>query len=155
MTDFLAETPAAVRRLAEGLTEGEARWKPSATAFSVVENICHLRDLEVEGYGARIRRILAEEEPFLRDLDGARLARQRSYNEQELKAALDAFTRAREHNLRTIKGLSQEHLKRAATFEQLGRITLERLLEMMLEHDRAHLLELSEVRDKSRGRASL
>ncbi len=155
LIDFLAETPAAVRQLTEGLTEGETRWKPSATDFSAVENICHLRDIEEEGYSTRIGRILTEDQPFLQDLNGAKLAEERDYNEQELKAALDAFTHARQSNVQTIKSLSQEQLKRTGTFEQTGHITLERLLCMMQEHDRAHLLELSEVRGGLTKRASL
>jgi Protein of unknown function (DUF664). len=145
---FLTKTPAAVRELTAGLTESQTRWKPSATEFSVVENICHLRDIEEEGYRKRIGRILMEDMPFLPDLDGSRLALERRYNEQELEAALASFTVAREENMQTIQNLSSEQLTRGGTFEQIGPVTLQRLLEMMQEHDRAHLLELEDVRRK-------
>jgi len=143
---FLTKTPAAVRELIAGLTENQTRRKPSQTEFSVVENICHLRDIEAEGYQKRIRRILTEDMPFLPDLDGSRLALERRYNEQELEAALEAFTVARDENMRTIQSLSAEQLTRGGTFEQIGPLTLQRLLLMMQEHDRAHLLELKDVR---------
>jgi len=52
----------------------------SPDEFSVLENICHLRDLELQGYTPRIRRILAEADPDLADFDGARVAAESSYN---------------------------------------------------------------------------
>jgi hypothetical protein len=145
---FLEETPASIRRLAAGLKDREARWKPAAGAFSVIENVCHLRDIEVDGYAARIKRILAEDEPFLPDLNGAQLAVERRYNEQELNSALDAFTAARENNLLILKGLSPDQLARSGNFENTGALTLSRLLEMMREHDAAHLDELKDLRER-------
>jgi hypothetical protein len=148
LVNFLAATPAAVRQLAEKLSESETRWKPDEGDFSVIENICHLRDIELEGYTARVNRMLGEDKPFLADIDGTRLAHERRYNEQELNVALDAFTQARELNVRTIQNLSSEQLERTGMFEQTGSITLENLLQMMREHDEAHLQELNTLRGK-------
>ncbi len=148
LINFLEATPAAVRKLAEKLSESETRWKPDESDFSVVENICHLRDIELEGYTARIHRMLSEDQPFLADIDGTRLAHERRYNEQELNTALDAFTQAREWNVRTIRNLSSEQLARTGMFEQTGSITLEKLLQMMREHDEAHLQELNTLHGK-------
>lgn len=143
----LASTPAAVRRLANGLSFKETQWKPEGGEFSVVENICHLRDIEVEGYAVRIKRILLEDQPFLSDLDGARLAEERDYNSQDFGSAMEAFTEAREDNVRTIKGVSSEQLTRTGTLENSGIITLERLIEMMREHDQVHITELTALHD--------
>ena len=40
----------------------------------MLEHVCHLRDIEVEGYAPRLKRILSEDGPFLPDIDGRRLA---------------------------------------------------------------------------------
>ena len=148
LAKFLSETPVRIRQLAEGFVESETRRKPADDVFSVVENICHLRDIEVDGYAARIQRILREDEPFLPDLNGSELAAERRYNEQELAAALDAFTDARRGNVLAVKELSSAQLERRGVFENTGAITLSRLLEMMREHDRAHLDELSGLRER-------
>ncbi|MBV9211077.1 MAG: DinB family protein [Acidobacteria bacterium] len=145
---FLEETPAKISRLAEGLNETESRWKPAPNEFSVVENVCHLRDIELDGYALRIQKILREDEPFLPDLNGAQLAQERLYNEQELEAALDAFKDARRTNVLALKNLSPAELERRGVFENTGAITLSRLLEMMREHDMAHLAELKGLRDR-------
>ena len=149
--EFLEETPALLRQLAQGLADVDLRWKPAGEQFSFVENACHLRDIEVEGYGARIRKLLAEDDPELPDVDGARLARERDYNSQDFGAALAAFERARAENLRATSGLSSEQLGRAGTLEGVGQITLGKLLHLMREHDEAHRQELAELREQMAG----
>jgi hypothetical protein len=47
---FLAETPSKVKRLLEGMGQSTLRSRPSPDEFSAVEQICHLRDIEREGY---------------------------------------------------------------------------------------------------------
>ena len=151
VVEFLEQTPAFFRRQAQGYADGDLRWKPSAGQFSFVENACHLRDIEVEGYGARIRKLLAENHPELPDVDGARLARERDYNTQDFAAALADFERARAENLRAVRELSSEQLSRAGTLEGVGQITLGKLLHLMREHDEAHRQELVELREQLAG----
>ena len=93
---LLAETPEEVRRLTAGLSAEEARWRPAANEFSALEQACHLRDIEREGYAVRLRRLLAEDDAALPDLDGAELARERDYQSQNLSAAVEAFAQARQ-----------------------------------------------------------
>ena len=138
----LAQTPAQLARALDQLSPEELTLK-RADEFSTVENICHLRDLEIEGYGERIARILQEDEPSLPDFDGARLALERNYNRQDVHAALDAFNQARSANLARARELSPEQLERKATLEGVGEITLLRLFEMMEEHDQGHLDEVT------------
>ena len=146
--EFLEQTPAFLRRQAQGYADGDLRWKPSAGQFSFVENACHLRDIEVEGYGARIRKLLAENHPELPDVDGSRLARERDYNTQDFAAALADFEHARAENLLAVRGLSSEQLSRAGTLEGVGQITLGKLLHLMREHDEAHRQELIELSER-------
>ena len=149
--EFLEETPVVFRKLAQGLADADLRLKPAGDQFSFVENACHLRDIEVEGYGARIRRLLAEDSPQLPDVDGARLARERDYNSQDFGAALAAFERARAENVSAVGRLSPEQLSRAGTLEGVGQITLGKLLHLMREHDEAHRRELVELRERMAG----
>jgi len=149
--EFLEETPVVFRKLAQGLADHDLRQKPAGDQFSFVENACHLRDIEVEGYAARIRKLLAEDRPQLADVDGARLARERDYNSQDFGAALADFERARAENVRAVGRLSAEQLGRAGTLEGVGQITLGKLLRLMREHDEAHRRELVELRERIAG----
>jgi|SRR5205085_5257433 len=143
---FLEETPEAVRNLRDGLDAGELRARADDGSFSFVEHVCHLRDIEREGYAARIEKILSEELPSLEDLDGAALARERLYNEQEFESGLEDFSRSREWNLFVLRGASEDQLERRGVFEGVGEITLARLVSMMCEHDATHRGELRELR---------
>jgi hypothetical protein len=143
---FLEETPEVVRSLTENLTAKELMRKPAKEEFSFLEHVCHLRDIEQEGYRMRIARLLSEEQPFLPDIDGDKLAKERHYNSQSFNEALSAFTRARKDNVQTIRTLTSHHLKRSGIFQNVGTITLGQLLAMMVEHDEAHRLSLAGLR---------
>lgn len=142
----LEEMPRNVRRLVEGLGEVESRWKPRPDEFSATENVCHLLDIEAEGYTVRIQKLLNESEPFLSDLDGARLALERDYNNQKMLDALDRLTAVRLNNVAAVRDLSPEELNHRGVFEGVGRVTLGQLLSMMLEHDAGHIKELENLR---------
>jgi type I restriction-modification system DNA methylase subunit len=144
----LEETPQRVQLLAGELTDDDSAWKPSATEWSVLEHVCHLSDIEREGYAVRIEKLISETEPFLADLDGDQLARERSYNSQNFLKVLRAFTDARAENVRVIKALPLEHLNRRGTFEKVGTVTLAQLLIMLREHDEGHLQDIRALRDQ-------
>jgi putative acetyltransferase len=134
----LSAFPAAVRALASDVPEQNLRRKPSPTEFSILENVCHLRDIEREGYSVRLRKLLAEENPFMSDIDGARLARERNYNTQPLSSAVDAFSAERLANAEAMRSLRSEQLQRTGVLESVGEISVERLLAIMQAHDREH-----------------
>jgi hypothetical protein len=143
---FLEATPESIRQLTSELANEELSWKPARDQFSALEQVCHLRDLELEGYTARIHKMLTEESPSLPDFDGGRIAQERDYNQQDFESAWSAFALSRAENVRVIKTLSPEQLRRSGVLEGLGAITLQKLLLLMREHDSAHLQELTDLR---------
>ena len=146
--DALAELetmPAELHRRAAESAGDAARRKPAAGVFSFLENVWHLADLEREGFGARIRRLRTEESPRLPDFDGARLARERSYNERDLAAGLAAFASARRENLAVLRGLGEREWERAGEQDGVGRVRLRDVPFLMLEHDRSHRREIEEL----------
>ncbi len=149
---YLAKTPATLQRLVEGLTDEDWRRRVPGAEFSVLENICHLLDIEREGYAVRIERLLKEDSPVLPDIDGGRLARERDYNNQNIETALEAFRREREGNISVLKNLSSDQLERRGTLEAVGPITVSELLRMMRAHDDAHRREIKELRNHFSGR---
>ena len=142
LLDHLARTPETIAGAVTGLSDSDLRRKKSVADFSVVENVCHLRDLEIEGYAVRINRILAEDEPALDDFDGGKIASERDYNSQNLSSALGAFVTARSNNINRMRQLEPERFERTATLEGVGRLSLKDLLSLMREHDDGHLQTL-------------
>src|SRR5512143_3644325 len=80
----LESTPALLLHAAASFSPRQARVRPCRGGFSFVENVWHLADLEREGYGARIARILDEENPGLENFDGAQVARDRNYQDKDV-----------------------------------------------------------------------
>ena len=144
--DSLLATPLAVSLLIQSLSEEQLRHRNSPDEFSALENLCHLRDIEVEGYSQRIRKIVKENQPSLPDIDGGRLAIERDYNHQDANEALAQFTRARASNIEVLRGLSDTEMSREGTLEGVGTVTLEELVQMMCEHDEGHVSELQTIR---------
>jgi len=121
------------------------RWAepPENGGFSLVEQAWHLADLEREGYGQRIRRLLAEDDPLLADFDGDRVARERSYRTRSLEEGLTAFAEARAANVALLRSLATESWSRAGRQEGVGRVSLGAIARMMREHDAAHRGEVA------------
>jgi hypothetical protein len=69
-------------RLIRQVPSDRLRWKPEVwdgspgESFSALEHVCHVRDIERDGYRVRIRRLLDENDPSLVSLDGDELARE-------------------------------------------------------------------------------
>jgi len=150
LVETLEATPRIIQQLADDLADGDVTWKPSEKEWSVLENVCHLKDIEQEGYTLRIEKFLHETQPFLTDIDGDKLAEQRSYNSQDFHQVLRAFANARQRNVQVIKDLTHDQLNRSGMFENFGTVTLGRLLQMMREHDESHLKDLSSLREQIR-----
>jgi hypothetical protein len=154
LLDFLDETPTKLAQLIDGLSSAELRFKNSPAEFSALENVCHLRDLELRGYAPRIKRLLDETGPVLADFDGARVAAESDYNSEQANLAVQTFTTARRESVQTLKSLGEEQLKREGMLEGVGKITLEQLAEMMREHDEGHLYALRMLRQQIERRRS-
>ena len=138
----LSATPRRVTELLAGVCESELSRKPAADIFSLRENVLHLRDIDMDGYEPRIERILTESHPTLLDVDGARLAAERDYNNQAVQPALDAFARSRERSIERLQSASEADLDRTAELESFGTVTLLVLLERWMEHDEGHLRDI-------------
>ena len=72
--ETLATTPQTLKAALKGLSKKVLLWTPAPGKWSILEILCHMRDMEREAYIERYTRILSENEPALPDLDGEALA---------------------------------------------------------------------------------
>jgi hypothetical protein len=121
----------------------ERRAQPAPGAFSLHEHVWHLRDIEVLGYARRLRALAREDGPFLPDLDGTRLARERRYLELPLEQGLAELRAARSENVAFVRSLSHAALGRRGEMEGTGCLTLAALIEMWTGHDAGHADEIA------------
>jgi hypothetical protein len=152
--DALAHFPERVERLFERIPQELWLWAPQSwegvpsERLTPVEQICHLRDIEIEGYRVRFERTLHEEIPNLPDLPGEVMALERNYSSQDPIVALREFKGARAANVETLRSISPGELKRIAIFE--GRSTsLAGLVHFLASHDHQHLAGLEWLLAKS------
>jgi hypothetical protein len=111
-------------------------------ALTAIEQLCHVRDIEIDGYQVRIRRTLAETHPTLASIDTDALVRERAYAHDEPARVLAAFRAARAQTLAMVSGLGDAQLARTAVFEGYGPLTLRSLLHYLCSHDQQHLAGL-------------
>jgi hypothetical protein len=147
----LATMPDYLVRAFENVPADEAAAAPDG-GFGPIEQCWHLADLEREGFGVRIRRLLTERAPHLPDFDGAAVARQRDYRTRSLAEGLAAFRSARQDNLAALAAARQEDWTRAGTQEGVGPVALCDVPAMMAEHDAGHRREIEAWR-MSRGKS--
>jgi hypothetical protein len=123
-------------------------WRPSswegspAEPFTAIEHVCHVRDIEIDGYHMRFQRTLNELNPTLVSIDSEALAEERSYATSSASEAFAVFRAARAKTVRLISGLSPEQFMRAAVFEGYGSLTLRSLTHYLCSHDQQHLAGL-------------
>ena len=141
----LADFPAILAAVVDAVPSDKLRIRASNGRFAVVEHVWHLADLEEEGYGTRIIRLLAEDNPVLPDFRGDVLAEQRQYLTQDVAPALQRFARTREMNAMLLASLKDDQRARRGRQEGVGEITLSRVEEMMRIHDGEHAADLREL----------
>lgn len=137
--------PDQVEALLRLVPEGGLDWTPDSweavpgESFSVRGQLCHLRDIEVDGYHLRIRRMVEEDRPDLASLDSYALAEARNYGREDAGEALAAFRAARNTTLEALAGISDAQLDREGAFAEYGRLSLRGLIHLLASHDAQHL----------------
>ena len=125
--------------------EGRRNWTPPSwegipgERFSPLGQICHVRDIELDGYHLRFGRMLHEDSPSLVSLDSDELASRRNYDDADPGEALAAFRTARAATLRILESVTAEQLERRGTFAEYGPLTLRSLVHYLASHDQQHL----------------
>lgn len=127
---------------------GLTRWVPPSwegipsERYTAIEQLCHVLDIEVDGYQIRLRRAMEEEHPFLPSIDGDALAVQRAYTGADPRDVLLRFRKARVATVEFIEQLSADQLQRTAEFEGYGAVTVRSLVHYLCSHDQQHLAGL-------------
>jgi hypothetical protein len=143
LLDDLQAMPDHLARAFAALSPAEAAVPGPDDTLAPVEHCWHLADLEQEGYGLRIQRLLDEVDPLLADFDGARIARERDYRSRSLAEGLAAFREARRRNLARLRALTAAEWPRTGVQEGVGPIALCDVPAMMAEHDAGHRQEIT------------
>jgi hypothetical protein len=143
----LADFPNRLEAYYSVIPNGYKNWRPvswdgvPSEPFTPIEQVCHVKDVEIDGYHVRIQRTLEEVNPLLASLDGEALARERSYSSADTATVFAQFRDARAKTIELVSKLLPEQLPRTAEFEG-HRVTLRGLLHNLCSHDQQHLAGL-------------
>jgi len=143
--DLLRRFPADLRRHLEDAPGDAIDFRPPSwdgipsEALTVRQQICHLRDIEIDGYARRFERILNENSPALEAIDTYALIGERAYDNTDIEHAFAAFEAARRDTVRLLDSVKSAELDRPADFDGYGRVTLKGLIHFLASHDQQHL----------------
>jgi hypothetical protein len=131
---FLNDTPA------DAMDWRPANWEgiPSEM-LTIRQQICHVRDIEIDGYIQRFESLLHEDDPFLPSIDGYALVESRRYDQTNIDTAFDAFDHGRSRTMKLLDAITPIDLMRSGTFEGYGPVTVQGLIHFLCSHDQQHL----------------
>lgn len=145
LLSLLRDFPAALGLHLDATPAGALDFVPASwegvpsESLTVRQQVCHLRDIEIDGYAARFRRVLTEESPLLRSIDTYALVSSRRYDSTDVAAAFGDFSAARRKTLGILATVSDDGLDRTGEFEGYGLTTLKGLIHFLVSHDQQHL----------------
>jgi FMN phosphatase YigB (HAD superfamily) len=142
---ILLSTPAVLHSLRKEVPLDGWLKPPAPNEWRLAEIICHLRDVEAEVNLPRLRKIVAEDNPFLPGIDTEPWALQRSYNSQDCMQALDDFIAARKESAALLEKLEPAAWLRTAQHSILGSTTLLGIVGIIASHDRLHIQQVHQV----------
>jgi uncharacterized damage-inducible protein DinB len=143
----LAATPKRLKAALKGLRKKDLLWTPAPGKWSILEIVCHLRDMEREAYLARYRRILADERPTLPDIDGDQLALERDYRSASLTGVMREWRALRRETLALLRGVKADAWAREGVHATAGVLTIDALLRRQaVGNDDAHVRQIEAIR---------
>ncbi len=145
--ETLAATPQTLKASLKGLSKRVLLWTPAPGKWSILEILCHMRDMEREAYIERYTRILSEDEPKLPDLNGEALAILRAYRSQKAPEVVREWVALRRQTLQLLRKTGKAQWARAGVHETAGRLTMEDLIRRhAVGNDEAHLRQIEAIK---------
>ena len=137
----LARFPLVLDAMLNDLDAAAWRARPAAAEWAPIEIVCHLRDEEVEDFGARLRVVLEGGERFT-PIDPERWATERRYLDDDGPRALTAFRERRAASLDALAAIAPARLTPVIPHGRTGGLSGLDILAAWVEHDRLHLAQL-------------
>lgn len=133
------------KHLFKDLLDEQARWKPGADRWSMLEVINHLYDEEREDFRKRLKLVLSNPDEPWPAIDPEGWVNQRGYNQRELNASLENFFEERKHSLRWLHKLDSPDWQATHLHPKLGPMSAELLLANWVAHDLFHIRQTTHL----------
>ncbi len=140
----LESAPAALLAVVKDLDAASAAKRPADGKWSVVENACHMRDIELV-FVERFTKMAFSDRPSFFLLDNDRTAVARQYATSDVRAAAKAFKELRQDTLKLLSALPAAAWKRMGLHPTRGEMSLEAVALHLANHDDKHLAKVREL----------
>jgi hypothetical protein len=141
----LSNNAETIRSLVRGVTEEQARWKPSPDEWSILEVINHLYDEEREDFRTRLDLLLHHPDQPWPGIDPEGWAVEREYNTRDLAESVNNFLAERSRSVDWLQTLSVPSWEVSYEHPLWGGISAGTLLASWLAHDYLHERQLVEL----------
>jgi hypothetical protein len=139
-----SENPKRIRALLNGITTEQARFKPSAGSWSMLEVINHLYDEEIHDFRAHLNFILHQKGGEWEPIAPQAWVKLRKYNKRNLATSLENFLRERRRSIRWLDSLGRVDWNATYT-SKFGSMKAGDMFASWVAHDGLHLRQFVEL----------
>jgi len=139
--DELAAFPAALKAQLQGLSDTALRFQPTPDAWSIVEIVGHMTDVDAIWPG-RVRQMLSTDNPQLSAVDNS-IVRQRDYQNKQLSSLLITLAERRAEFVELLSVLRPAQLERTGRHPTRGPITVADAAAALADHDSRHCEQIA------------
>jgi hypothetical protein len=133
-----------IRALTANVSQAEAQIKPAPEAWSLLEVICHLHDVEREDFREHLDFILHPQGREWHEIDPQGWITSRRYNEQDFDEIRAAFFEERRKSLNWLTDLTK--VDWTTSYEsEFGLFSAEEMFACWVAHDNLHIRQLAEL----------
>jgi uncharacterized damage-inducible protein DinB len=137
----LQRTPRVLGRHVGRASRRRLTTRPKPGKWSAGEILAHMSEVELL-WGYRIRALLEKSGVRLLGMDQNVWARNSRYRDLDPRHAYEAFAALRRANLRLIGRMRGKTLSRWGAHSQFGRLTIDRIVTLMVGHDINHTRQI-------------
>lgn len=141
----LSTSANAIHAMAQNVSNEQARWKPDAGSWSMLEVINHLYDEESEDFRAHLKGLVQVPNLPYAAIDPQAWVTERRYQDRDFESSLENFLRERVDSLSWLRSLNGQDWN-AAYVGPGGKLSAGDLLGSWAAHDLLHLRQLNELR---------
>jgi hypothetical protein len=142
----LRASPVILGALVVGLDDRQIRWRPAPGEWAVIEVVAHIADVDERAH-ARLRRMLAEDDPFLPAFDQDALALERGYIGMALPEQVARYQNSRATHLADLAKLDRHQWQRTGRHEAAGDMTVQLYEAHVASEDVDHLAQIARLLD--------
>jgi len=116
-------------------------WRPAPEEWSFRFIAAHLATVDKECYQDRVIRIAAGENPFFESYFNT----DRDFGMFDLLDSLHAWAATRQEIIGFVSNMSEEQFSHIGTHASFGTLTVQSVLELMLDHDQEHIRDIEKA----------